>query len=166
MKTKKIAIYGVLIALAFIFSYIETLIPMPTSGIAPGIKIGLANMVVMVALYKMGNKEAFTLSIIRVILFSFVFGNLFSLLYSLSGGILSCIFMIMAKKTNRLSSIGVSVIGGVVHNIGQILMAMIIVESTKIIFYLPILLISGVISGVTIGIIASIIIKHTKKITI
>lgn len=158
MKTNKITTFGILIALAFIFSYIERLIPLP--NFAPGIKLGLANMVVMVALYKIGEKEAFTLSILRIILGAFIFGNLFSLLYSLAGGLLSCILMILIKKTNKFSSIGVSVVGGISHNIGQVLMAMIIVENMNIIYYLPILLISGVFSGVLIGIVASIIIKH------
>jgi heptaprenyl diphosphate synthase len=157
MKTKKIATYGLLIALAFIFSYIESLF---LFQFAPGMKLGLANLVVVTALYSMGSKEAFSLSIIRIILVGFTFGNLFSLLYSLAGGLLSCILMILFKKSKKFSVVGVSIIGGVSHNVGQIIVAIFVFENLNLAFYLPILLISGTVTGTLIGILGALIAKR------
>ena len=162
MKTNKVATFGLLIALAFIFSYIETLIPLPIP--IPGIKIGLANMVVVIAFMKLGDKDALILSLLRIILVSFTFGNLFSMVYSLSGGILSWLFMLIGKKTKKFSLVGISVLGGVFHNIGQIIVAIIVVENTKIAYYLPLLLVSGLITGALIGALASLILEHLKHI--
>ena len=119
---KKTALGGMLVALAFVFSYIETLIPV-NLGI-PGAKLGLANLVVMVALYTLGAKEAFALSMVRILLTGFTFSSAAAMLYSFAGGILSYIVMVLAKKTGRLSVTGVSVLGGIFHNVGQILVAM------------------------------------------
>ena len=121
MKTKKIANLGLLIALAFVFSYIEFLIPVNIG--VPGAKLGLANLVIIVAIYTLNERDAFVLSMIRIVLVGFTFANLASMLYSLAGGILSFIAMVIAKKTQKLSITGVSVLGGVFHNIGQIIMA-------------------------------------------
>lgn len=162
MKTNKVATFGLLIALAFIFSYIETLIPLPIP--IPGIKIGLANMVVVIAFMKLGDKDALILSLLRIILVSFIFGSLFSMVYSLSGGMLSWLFMLIGKKTKKFSLVGISVLGGVFHNIGQIIVAIIVVENTKIAYYLPLLLVSGLITGALIGALASIILEHLKHI--
>lgn len=162
MKPKKIATYGLLVALAFILSYIESLFPLPVP--VPGIKVGLANLVVITALFVMGVKEAFVLSIIRIILVGFTFGNPSTMLFSLAGGLLSVILMILFQKSKKLSIVGVSIIGGVSHNIGQILMSIIIVDNINIAYYLPILLISGAITGTVIGILGSIIVKRLKDI--
>ncbi|MEG1889632.1 MAG: Gx transporter family protein [Lachnospiraceae bacterium] len=159
---KKVAYLGMLVALAFIFSYVESLIPV--NLILPGAKLGLANLVVMIALYTMELKETAAIAIVRIILTGFTFGNLASMLYSLSGGALSLGIMVLAKKTGKLSATGVSVLGGVFHNIGQILMAMIMVRTGSLVFYLPVLLISGIISGVVIGILAAAIIKRVKQV--
>ena len=122
MKGKRIAYLGMLTALAFIFSYVENLIPI-SIGI-PGIKLGLANLVIVVALYTIGFKDALCLSIVRMILVAFSFSNLSAFLYSLAGGVLSLISMAIGKKSGCFSPTGVSVLGGIAHNIGQILMAM------------------------------------------
>ena len=161
MKSQKVATYGLFVALAFILSYIESLIPMPVP--IPGIKIGLANLVVIAGLYTMGPKEAFSLSIVRIILIGFTFGNLSTMIYSLAGGLLSCILMIFISKFKIFSIIGVSIIGGVSHNMGQILVAMVVVQSSFLFYYLPFLLIAGTISGTVIGITGAIIVERIKR---
>lgn len=162
MKTKKLATYGLLVALAFILSYVETLFPLPLP--IPGMKLGLANLVVITALYGMGTKDALAMSIIRIILVGFTFGNLSVMAFSLAGGLLSWFLMAVFKKSKLFSIVGVSIIGGVSHNIGQILMAILIVDNINIVYYLPFLLISGVITGMLIGILGSIIVKRLKNI--
>lgn len=159
----KVATYGMLIALAFVFSYIEFLIPIPLPVYIPGLKLGLANIVVLVALYSLGVKEAFVISCVRVILVGFTFGNMFGILYSLAGGILSWIIMSIMKKVTSFSVIGVSIAGGIAHNIGQIIMASIVMETTGMIGYLPILLISGTITGILTGILGNSLISIQKK---
>lgn len=157
MKTKA-AYFGVFTALALIFSYVETLIPIHL-GI-PGVKLGLANLIIVITLYKMGTKEAYILSIVRVVLAGFIFGNMFSILYSMSGGLLSLSVMTLLKKTDKFSVLGVSMAGGVFHNVGQLLMAAIVLESLSITYYLPVLLISGVLTGFLIGFIANEMLKR------
>lgn len=157
MKTKA-AYFGVFTALALIFSYVETLIPIHL-GI-PGVKLGLANLIIVITLYKMGTKEAYILSIVRVVLAGFIFGNMFSILYSMSGGVLSLSVMTLLKKTDKFSVLGVSMAGGVFHNVGQLLMAAIVLESLSITYYLPVLLISGVLTGFLIGFIANEMLKR------
>jgi heptaprenyl diphosphate synthase len=161
MKSKKVAIYGLLVALAFILSYIESLFPLAIA--IPGIKLGLANLVVIVAIYKLGVKEAFTLSIIRIILVGFTFGSPSTMMFSLVGGLLSWLLMVIFQKTKLFSMVGVSIIGGIAHNIGQIIVSILVLENINIIYYLPFLLVSGVITGGLIGILAAIIIKRLKS---
>jgi len=163
LKTK-VAYFGVFTALALIFSYIETLIPIHL-GI-PGVKLGLANLIIVITLYKMGIKEAYILSIVRVVLAGFIFGNMFSILYSMSGGLLSLTVMIFLKKTDKFSIMGISMAGGVFHNIGQLIMAAIVLESLSIIYYLPVLLISGVLTGFLIGFIAYEMLKRLVNMSI
>ena len=158
MSSKKVATYGMLIALAFIFSYVEMLIPFHF-GI-PGMKLGLANIVVIAALYSMGYKEAVFLSILRIFLVGFTFGNMYGILYSLAGGIMSYLVMVICKRTKLFSIIGVSVAGGVSHNIGQILVAMWVLDTSTLVYYLPVLFISGAVTGVLIGILGGSITKR------
>lgn len=155
MNTKKVAYLGLFIALAFVLSYVEFLLPL-NIGI-PGAKIGLANLVVMVALYTAGTKDAFLLSIVRVILVGLTFGNLAMMLYSMAGAMLSFLVMIIAKKTKLFSITGVSVLGGVFHNIGQIIVAMFVLDTASLIYYLPFLIVIGTISGIVIGIVSGLI---------
>ena len=161
MKSKKTAMYGLLVALAFILSYIESLIPFP---FIPGIKLGLANLVVIVALYGMGWKEALVLSLIRIILVGFTFGNLSTMLYSLAGGLLSWLMMVLAKKSKWFSMVGVSIIGGISHNIGQIIVAILTVSNVYLVTYLPLLLITGAITGTLIGFLGALILKRIKRL--
>jgi heptaprenyl diphosphate synthase len=162
MKPKKIATYGLLIALAFIFSYIESLIPIPFG--VPGMKLGLANLVVISALYGLGWKDAFVLSIIRILLVGFTFRDPSTMMFSLAGGLLSWLLMVIFQKSKLFSMVGVSIIGGVAHNVGQIAVAIVYVNNTNLVYYLPFLLVSGVITGALIGILGSMIVKRLKNI--
>lgn len=148
----KVAYFGVFTALALIFSYVETLIPI-NFGI-PGVKLGLANLVIVIALYKMKFGDVFLLAVTRVLLSGFIFGNYFSIIYSLAGGILSLCVMGILKKSNKFSVLGISMAGGVAHNIGQLIVAMLVVETFAVVTYVPVLLISGLITGLVIGIAA------------
>lgn len=159
--TKRIAYLGVFTALAFVFSYIEFLLPL-NFGV-PGIKLGLANLVVIVALYMINVRAACLLSFVRILLTGLTFGNLASMIYSLAGGILSLVIMILAKRVNVFSVTGVSVLGGVSHNVGQIIIAILVVETKSLLYYLPVLIISGTVTGALIGILASILIRHLNK---
>lgn len=158
MRTKRTAKLGLLIALAFVFSYIECLIPVHIG--VPGAKLGLANLVVLVALYTLGAREAFVLSVVRIVLVGFTFANTASMLYSMAGGLLSYLAMLVAKKTKLFSITGVSVIGGVFHNVGQIGVAMLVLETQSLIFYLPVLLLAGIVSGVIIGVLGAMVTKR------
>ena len=133
-----------------IFSYVETLIPIQF-GI-PGVKLGLANLIIVIALYRMKLSEAYLLSIVRVLLAGFIFGNYFSIIYSLAGGLLSLTVMALLRKKGGFSVIGVSIAGGVFHNIGQLIIASVIVETFSVMYYVPVLLIAGLVTGLLIGI--------------
>lgn len=149
MKSK-VAYFGVFTALALIFSYVETLIPIQL-GI-PGVKLGLANLIIVIALYRMRLSEAYLLSIVRVLLAGFIFGNYFSIVYSLAGGLLSLTVMALLRKKGGFSVIGISIAGGVFHNIGQLIVASIVVETFSVVYYFPVLLVAGVVTGLLIGI--------------
>lgn len=161
MRTK-VAYFGVFTALALIFSYVESLIPIHM-GI-PGVKLGLANLIVVIVLYRMSIRETYILSVVRIVLTGFMFGNLFAILYSLAGGMLSLTTMCILKKTDKFSVYGVSMAGGVFHNIGQLIMAAIVLESVSIGYYFPVLLVAGLITGFAIGIIANEMMKRLKKL--
>ena len=161
MKTRKIAYLGVFLALALILSYVESLIPF-YFGI-PGVKLGLTNLIVVVMLYCTGTKEAFGVSVARILLAGFLFGNLFSILYSLAGSVLSFIVMCLLKKTGRFHVISVSVTGGISHNIGQLIAAAFVVETYDIFYYMPFLLIAGVATGFVIGMLAQEFILRFEK---
>ena len=156
------AYFGVFTALALIFSYVETLIPI-NFGI-PGVKLGLANLVVVMVLYKTDFKEALLLSVMRVILAGFIFGNLFSILYSLVGGVLSLVVMNALRHRKSFSVIGVSIAGGVSHNIGQLIVAMLMVETYQVGYYLPVLLIAGTLTGAVIGIVCREVLKRVQNV--
>ena len=164
MKTKKVATLGLSIALAMIMSYIEVLVPLSLA--VPGIKMGLANIVIIFVLYKLGTKEAILVSLIRVILVSLLFSNAMAMAYSIAGAVLSLGVMWLLKKTDKFSVVGVSVAGGVMHNVGQIIMAIILLGTEQIALYLPVLIITGTVTGVVIGIVASIVINRFKNVRI
>ena len=164
MNVKKLTTLSCSVALAMILSFIESLIP-PFVAI-PGIKIGLANTVSVFLLYIYGWREGACVSIIRVLLSSLLFGSAVSLIYSLTGAVLSLILMISLKRLPISSELSVSVVGGVFHNVGQIVCACLIMENAAISAYLPPLIISGTVAGVAVGTLAAILIKKLKKIVL
>ena len=163
MKSRA-AYFGVFTALALIFSYIETLIPFHF-GI-PGIKLGLANLLIVIFLYKRNAKEALLLSVVRIVLAGFMFGSLFSILYSLAGGLLSLFVMNLLKNSGKFSVMGVSIAGGVSHNLGQLVVAMAAVETYRVGYYFPVLLVAGMLTGLLLGMIANEVLKRLKNIQI
>jgi len=148
-------------ALALIFSYVEVLVPIPIP--VPGVKLGIANLVILIALYRMDFKYSMTINIVRIVIAGLLFSGVFGMLYSLAGGVLSLIVMWALKKTNLFSMIGVSMAGGVVHNLGQLIVACLIVSNVHLMSYFAILLWAGLISGIAIGFIATIIEKRLPK---
>ena len=159
---QRTALYGVLVALAFIFSYIETLIPI-SIGI-PGVKLGLANLAVLAALYLMHPADAFAISVVRIILVGFTFGNLSAMMYSMAGGLLSFVLMWVCKDRQWLGQTGISIVGGISHNIGQLLMAAAVLESAAVFTYLPVLLLAGTLTGAVIGLICGMVLKRIPNI--
>lgn len=158
----RVAYFGVFTALALIFSYVESLIPIQF-GI-PGVKLGLANLIIVIALYKMRLSEVFLLSIVRILLSGFLFGNYFSILYSLAGGLLSLAVMALLKKAGDFSVMGISMAGGVSHNVGQLVVAMLVVETFSVGYYLPVLLVAGLVTGFLIGVAAGEMLKRLVNI--
>ena len=158
-KIRKVANCALLIALAMVLSYVEALIPI-NFGI-PGVKLGIPNLVIVVGLYLLKPHEVFIIS--RVILVAAMFGNGMSLMYSLAGGILSFAAMALLSRAKGFSMIGISILGGVCHNIGQIIVAAVVVENLKIMYYFPVLLIAGIVTGAVIGIISGRILKIAQK---
>ena len=161
IDVKRLCTLALMISLAFAFSYLESLVPF-NFGI-PGIKLGLANLVVIVALYTMNIKDAFFISLLRIVLSGLIFNDTFAMIYSLVGGLLSFAVMCIFKKFDKFTPIGVSAFGGTIHNLGQIIVAGIVMNTYRIIYYFPILMLSGLITGIINGIIADIIIKRWKK---
>ena len=161
-KPKNIAFTGVCVALAMVLAYIEVLIP-PMFPAIPGIKMGLPNIVIVFLLYRCGPVLASTVSLLRIILVSMLFGNVMALMYSLAGAVLSLLIMILLRKLDFLSVIGVSVTGGVSHNIGQILMAMILLDTAELGYYLVVLTVTGTVSGIMIGLCGAALIKRVPK---
>lgn len=158
MKTKRVTLFGMLVALAFVFSYVEHLIPLP---LPTGVKLGAANIVILCALYFLGFKEALAISLVRIILSGVAFG-ISTVPYSLAGGALSLLVMVLLKRSKGFGITGVSVAGSVCHNIGQTLVAMVLLGN-KTVFYFPMLLLSGIIAGVLIGLISGIVLTKLNK---
>ena len=156
----RIAACGVLTALALIFSYIEFLVPLPIA--IPGIKLGLANIVVLVCLYLLGEKYAFLINCTRIALAALLFGSVFSALYALAGGLVSFAVMALLKRTDRFSVCGVSMAGGVFHNLAQLTVAGFLVESAQVFYYFPVLMLSGMATGIGIGILATLILRSIR----
>lgn len=164
MDTKKIAKMSMLLAISVVLSLIENLIPI-FNGIVPGIKLGLANTVVLFALYMFSFKDAIYLSLMRVFLIGILRTGVFSItfFFSLSGGLLSIIMMYIVKKYTKLSIVGVSIVGAISHSVGQIIIAIIFLSNVNIMYYLPILLVGSIITGVVVGISANKVIKYYSK---
>ncbi len=158
MKTKKLTVMALTTALAMVLSFVESQIPAFVA--IPGVKMGLANIAVVFALYKLGWKEAAGISLLRVVLVSILFGTAASLFYSLAGAVLSLLGMGLMWKTGKFTEVIVSVTGGVLHNIGQIAMACILLETDALTYYLPFLLVSGILAGVVIGVVSAVLVRR------
>ena len=161
LDTKRLVTLSALIAVAMILSYIESLVPAFVA--VPGVKVGLSNIATVFALYALGWQYAICVSVVRVFLSALLFGNFVSLIYSLSGAALALLVMILLKKVDCFSSIGISVAGGVCHNIGQVIAACVVMETAAISLYIIPLLLSGTIAGVVIGLIAGNLVERVKK---
>lgn len=159
-KTKRLVLLAMLTAVAMILSYVESLLP--SVGI-PGVKMGLANIAVIFALFRFGWKEAAALSLVRVVLVSLLFGSVGAMLYSLAGAVLSLAVMALLRRIDRFSTVGISVAGGVAHNAGQILMAMLILQTKQLLGYLPVLAVSGIAGGVLTGLAAAMLIRRIPE---
>lgn len=158
----KVAVCGLLLALAMVLSYVETLIPISLG--VPGVKLGLANLVTMVGLYTLGISGTIAVNLLRIVLTGFTFGNMFSMLYSLAGAALSLIFMVLVKRTGWFGSVGVSIVGGVGHNIGQLAVAAFAVQTLGVFSYLPVLLAAGTVAGALIGLLGGMIVQRIGKL--
>ncbi len=159
-KTKRLVLLAMLTAVAMVLSYVESLLP--SVGI-PGVKMGLANIAVIFALFRFGWKEAAALSLVRVVLVSLLFGSVGAMLYSLAGAVLSLAVMALLRRIDRFSTVGISVAGGVAHNAGQILMAMLILQTKQLLGYLPVLAVSGIAGGVLTGLAAALLIRRIPE---
>ncbi|MDO4475625.1 MAG: Gx transporter family protein [Lachnospiraceae bacterium] len=157
LSTQKLASLGLFTAVAIIFGYIEAMIPIST---IPGIKLGLANLSVLYILQRYSLKEAVCVSAIRIFVIGFMFGNMFSILYSLSGALLSLGVMTLMKRCHA-SLLATSMAGGLTHNVGQLIIAMLIVENRALLWYAPVLLIAGLATGLVIGIVTNEVLKRT-----
>ena len=164
MQAKKVAFYASFLALALILSYVELFLPLPVA--IPGVKVGLANLAVVILLYREGVRGAGMVSVLRVLLSSLLFGTGVSLAYSMAGAVLSLAVMAAARRFMKASVLGVSILGGVSHNIGQLAAAMMIVSNTKLAVYLPVLLIAGMVTGAVIGVVSGAVLRAFEKMRV
>lgn len=162
-KAKKVAYLGLMAAVALILSYVEALFP-PIYAAVPGIKVGLPNIVIIFMLYRFGLKEAAAVSLVRLAAVALLFGSVMTLAYSLAGAVLSLTLMALCKRFNIFTTVGVSVVGGVSHNLGQIIVAMIVMETAQIGYYMVILAITGTLAGVFIGLAGSLLLKYMENV--
>ena len=161
MQARKVAYHGLFAALAILMGYVEMLIPVPVP--IPGVKLGLANVIIIIMMYFMDTKSAFFVSLIRVVLSGLLFAGFAGLLYSLAGAMCSFAVMALLKKAGKFSIAGVSIAGGIFHNVGQIIVAALVVQNVKMAYYLPFLLVSGVVTGLLIGIVAKTALGYLKR---
>ena len=161
LRPRTISTVAMASTLALILSYIESLVPL--SFAVPGIKMGLANIAIVFVLYRLGEKEAIAVSLIRLFWVAVLFGSFMTFLYSLAGAALSMTVMIILKKSEKFSAVGVSVAGGITHNAGQIIAAVLLMETAQIAYYLPVLVVSGTVTGVIIGIVSALLINKIPK---
>ena len=158
-SAKRIALLGLCTAVAMVLAYAELLLP-PLFTAVPGIKLGLPNIAIIFVLYRVGAKDAALVSLVRMTAISMLFGTPVTFLYSLAGGVLSLVAMILLKQTKLFSTVGVSVVGGVLHNVGQILMAMLLLGTAELGYYLIVLAVTGTVSGILVGIASGLAVKR------
>ncbi len=162
-NTKKMVFLGLAASVTLILSYVESLLP-PLWSAVPGIKMGLPNIMIIFLLYRFGVKEAAVVSLVRLTLASLLFGNIMTLAYSFAGAVLSLLLMWLFQKWDRFSMMGVSIIGGVSHNLGQILVAMLVMQTREIGYYMIVLALTGTIAGVLIGLAGMLVLKYIRHI--
>lgn len=160
-QARKIAFLGLCTAVAMVFAWVESLLP-PVVAAVPGIKLGLPNIAIIFILYRFGWKEAAAVSFVRIVAVALLFGNPMTLAYSLAGGFLSLLVMTLLRKLNFLSTVGVSVAGGVFHNVGQILMAMLLMGTAELGYYLVVLAVTGTVSGIFVGLCGSFAVRRVQ----
>ena len=161
-KTKRVAFLGVLTSVALVLSYIEAILP-PIWAAVPGIKMGFPNIVIIFLLYRFGVKEAAIVSGIRLFIVALLFGNVMTLAYSFAGAALSLLLMALCKKSDKLSVVGTSIVGGVAHNLGQILVAIVLFDTVQIGYYMAVLAVTGTIAGVFIGLAGALLLRRLEK---
>lgn len=164
-RIKRITLLALFTSVALLLSYVEILIGPLFTGV-PGIKMGLPNIAILLVLYRIGTKEAIAVSFIRIVISSILFGNITMFWYSVAGAALSLAVMILLKKLDILSSVGVSVAGALAHNVGQIIVAMILMQTSQIGYYLIVLSITGTVSGIFVGLLGGFVIKRISKFEI
>ena len=164
-KTKKIALLGILTSVALILSYIEAILP-PVWAAVPGIKMGFPNIVIIFLLYRFGVKEAVDVSFIRIFIVALLFGNVMTLAYSCAGAFLSIVLMAILKKINAFSVVGTSIVGGVAHNLGQIIVAIFLFDTVQIGYYMAVLAVTGTIAGVFVGLAGAFLLKRLEKYSV
>ena len=157
---KRVALLGMLLGLALLCSYVETLIPINFR--IPGIKLGLANIVVVIAIYLVGVKEALLITVARILLSGLLFGNMFAIVYSLAGGLLSFFVMVLLKTKVKLNIVSVSTAGGIAHNLGQLVVAALVVENMNLLYYMSVLFFAGLLTGLLIGIVSREIVMRLR----
>ena len=161
--TKKLTLIGLLASVALILSFIETLLP-PLYSFAPGVKIGLPNVIILFALYRLSLREAALVSAVRLILSALLFGSAVSFTYSLAGAALSLTVMWAVKKFGLFSTWSVSILGAVCHNLAQVAVAAVLMNTKELFLYLPVLAISGILTGIAVGLVSALLISKLKKI--
>lgn len=161
-KTKQLAFLGLCTAVTLILSYVEALLP-PLWSAVPGIKMGLPNIMIIFLLYRFSLKEAAAVSLVRLAAVALLFGNVMTLAYSFAGAVLSLAVMTLLKKSDRFSMVGVSITGGVFHNLGQVLVAMLVLETAEIGYYMIVLTLTGTVAGILVGVAGSLVLKYLKK---
>ena len=164
MTNKKISIYGLLIALAFVLSYIESLIPVFVA--VPGMKLGLTNVVVLYAVYRMDVKAALIINAVRIVLVGLTFATAISFCFSIAGGMISTAAMLLMAKRTSFSMVSTSIVGGIMHNCAQIIVAIIMLNTTAVAWYFVLLWFCGILTGAVIGIVGSIVVRHIGSIEI
>lgn len=164
-KTKKLVFLGLAASVTLILSYIESLLP-PLFAAVPGIKMGLPNIMIIFLLYRFGLREAAAVSLVRLAAVALLFGNVMTLAYSFAGAVLSLLLMFLFKKWNAFSMVGVSITGGVAHNLGQILVAMLVMQTREIGYYMTVLAVTGTLAGILVGLAGMLVLRYTKHISI
>lgn len=164
-NTKKITFLGIMACIAIILSYVEAVLPSIWAAV-PGIKVGLPNIIIIFLLYRFSFKEAAVVSALRLCVVALLFGNLMTFVYSLAGAVLSIVVMVLLKKTRLFSEIGVSIAGGVSHNLGQILIAIIIMGTKEIAYYMIVLFVSGTLAGLFVGLLAVVLQRYMKNVKV